>query len=186
MINKKDRDMKIFRRMSRYIMQQDIHQKGLTVRDIMIYAADLKLGFSDLKREQKNDLIEEIIKLLRLEKAINTDSSLLSGGEKKRLSIAQELVNNPPILFLDEPTTGLDDMSSWQCIELLKRLAEGGRTVICSIHTPSAKLFEMFDHVYIVANGQCVYQGEGKNIVPYMETVGLRCPKTYNPADFGE
>jgi ABC-type multidrug transport system ATPase subunit len=95
-------------------------------------------------------------------------------------------VNNPPVLFLDEPTTGLDCNSSSQCIELLRRIAHGGRTVICSIHTPSAKVFEMFDHVYIVANGQCIYQGEGHNIVPFTESIGLRCPKTYNPADFSK
>lgn len=97
--------------------------------------------------------------------------------------------------------SGLDESSSFQCVELLRRLARGkkncsspwfsififscylgGRTVICSIHTPSAKIFEMFDHVYVVAEGSCIYQGEGQNIVPFMETVGIRCPLTYNPA----
>lgn len=185
-VNKKTRDMKTFRRMSRYIMQEDIHHSGLTVQEIMLYAADLKLGYGDLTKEQKVDLVNEIICLLRLENTMNTDCNRLSGGELKRLSIAQELVNNPSVLFLDEPSTGLDDMSSSQCVELLRKLAHGGRTVICSIHTPSAKMFEMFDHVYVVANGQCVYQGEGHNIVPYMEAVGLRCPKTYNPADFSK
>lgn len=163
-----------------------MYHMGLTVHDVMMYAADLKLGFSDLTKEQKMDVVNEIIHLLRLEKTVNTKCSQLSGGELKRLSIAQELVNNPPAIFLDEPTTGLDDMSSTQCVELLKRLATGGRTVICSVHTPSAKIFEMFDHIYVVANGQCVYNGRGQNIVPYMETIGLRCPKTYNPADFSK
>lgn len=167
-------------------MQQDVKQPGLTVRDVMLYAADLKLGFDDLTKDQKVEIVNEIIRLLRLEKTMDTDCARLSGGELKRLSIAQELVNNPPVLFLDEPTTGLDDASCSQCVELLKRLAAGGRTVICSVHTPSAKIFEMFDLVYVVANGQCVYSGEGQNIVPYLEAVGLRCPKTYNPADFSE
>lgn len=63
-------------------------------------------------------------------------------------------------------------------------LAAGGRTVICSIHTPSAKIFEMFDKVYVLAEGQCIYQGSGTNIVPYMQHIGLSCPLTYNPADF--
>lgn len=79
---------------------------------------------------------------------------------------------------------GLDDLSSSQCIALLKMLAAGGRTVICSIHTPSAKIFEMFDKVYVLAEGQCIYQGSGANIVPYMNHLGLSCPLTYNPADF--
>ncbi|KAL7045267.1 hypothetical protein ACKWTF_002182 [Chironomus riparius] len=184
MINKKKREMKKFRRMSRYIMQQDIRQVGLTVCDAMMYAADLKLGFDDLTKEQKKEVVNEIIHLLRLEKTMNTDCSRLSGGELKRFSIAQELVNNPPILFLDEPTSGLDETSSFQCVELLKKLARGGRTIVCSIHTPSAKIFEKFDHIYVVANGQCVYNGNGGNIVPYLDMVGLRCPKTYNPADF--
>lgn len=167
-------------------MQQDIHQVALTVRDVMMYAADLKLGFDDLTKEQKSEIVNEIIHLLRLEKTMDTDCSRLSGGELKRLSIAQELVNNPPVLFLDEPTTGLDDMSCMQCVDLLKKLASDGRTIVCSIHTPSAKIFEKFDQIYVVANGQCIYNGKGENIVSYMETVGLRCPKTYNPADFSK
>lgn len=79
---------------------------------------------------------------------------------------------------------GLDDLSCSQCVSLLRRIAHGGRTVICSIHTPSAKIFEMFDHVYILANGQCVYQGQGSNLISYTQTIGLSCPVTYNPADF--
>lgn len=98
--------MKSFRKMSRYILQKDIHQEGLTIREIMTYVADLKLGFQDLTQGQKDEVILEIIQLLRLSKVMDTDCNRLSGGELKRLSIAQELVNNPPVLFLDEPTTG--------------------------------------------------------------------------------
>lgn len=81
-------------------------------------------------------------------------------------------------------TRGLDDLSSSQCISLLQRIAHTGRTVICSIHTPSAKIFDMFDHVYVLAAGQCVYQGHSDKIVEYLQHVGLNCPLTYNPADF--
>jgi len=81
---------------------------------------------------------------------------------------------------------GLDDMSSSQCIYLLKLLAQGGRTVVCSVHTPSAKLFAMFDHVYVVAAGQCVFQGSGSDIVPFLHGVGIECPTHYNPADFSK
>lgn len=88
--------------------------------------------------------------------------------------------------FLPTQSSGLDDLSCSQCISLLQRIAHAGRTVICSIHTPSAKIFEMFDHVYVLAAGQCVYQGQGANMVNYLHTTGLNCPLTYNPVDFSK
>ncbi|XP_068085349.1 ATP-binding cassette sub-family G member 4 isoform X2 [Anabrus simplex] len=164
-------------------MQQDLLQPNLTVLENMKIAADLKLG-TTLSSQHKLNAIQEILRILRLQGATNTSTSRLSGGERKRLSIALELVDNPPVIFLDEPTTGLDDLSSLQCISLLKTLAVGGRTVICSIHTPSARLFSLFDHVYIVADGQCVFRGNGADIVPFLDTLNLPCPLHYNPADF--
>ncbi|CAI6349564.1 unnamed protein product [Macrosiphum euphorbiae] len=183
MVNSRPREMKSFRKMCRYIMQEDLLQPALTVLESMEIASDLKLG-STICKENKLESIEDILQMLRLTKAKHTLMENLSGGERKRLSIALELVNNPPVIFLDEPTTGLDDLSSSQCVSLLKDLAHGGRTIICSIHTPSAKLFAMFDHIYIVAEGQCMFAGVGQDIVPYLSAVGLNCPKHYNPADF--
>uniref|UniRef100_T1PBK3 ABC-2 type transporter n=1 Tax=Musca domestica TaxID=7370 RepID=T1PBK3_MUSDO len=182
-INRNPRDPRLFRKMSRYIMQNDIVDPYFTVMEAMMLAANLKLG-SEFNRQQKLEIIEEILNMLRLEKTANTVAARLSGGERKRLCVAMELVNNPPVLFLDEPTTGLDDLSSSQCVSLLRRLAHSGRTIICSIHTPPAKLFQMFDKVYVLAEGQCVYQGSVGNIVPYLKEIGLSCPITYNPADF--
>ncbi|XP_014255565.1 ATP-binding cassette sub-family G member 4 isoform X2 [Cimex lectularius] len=183
MVNGHPRDLNIFRKISRYIMQEDCHQKGLTVFESVMISTDLKLG-TKFSQDQKQHMALEIMELLRLTKCKDTLTTKLSGGEKKRLSIAVELVDNPPVLFLDEPTTGLDDLSSSQCISLLKSLAQGGRTVICSIHTPSAKLFALFDNVYIVAEGQCVFQGLGEDIVPFLAIQGLHCPTHFNPADF--
>lgn len=108
----------------------------------------------------------------------------LSGGEQKRLSIAVELVDDPSILFLDEPTTGLDASSSTQCIQLLKKLAQQSKTVVCTIHSPSALLVEMFDHLYALADGSCIYQGSSKNIVPFLAELDLICPQIYSPCDF--
>lgn len=181
--NGEPRNLKNFRKLSRYIMQEDLLQPYITVLEAMSLAADLKLG-SEVNKETKAILVEEIISLLRLNKAKNTSTERLSGGEKKRLSVALELVNNPPVVFLDEPTTGLDDVASSTCISLLKRIARGGRTVICSLHTPSARLFAEFDHVYVVAAGRCAYQGTAAGVVPFLNELHLPCPKTYNPADF--
>lgn len=115
---------------------------------------------------------------------VNHRTRELSGGEQKRLSIALELVDDPLILFLDEPTTGLDSSSSMQCIQLLKKLAQEGKTIVCTIHTPSALLFEMFDHFYALAEGCCIYQGSSKNLVPFLAELDLKCPEIYSPSDF--
>ncbi|XP_044749960.1 ATP-binding cassette sub-family G member 1-like [Coccinella septempunctata] len=182
-INGERRDVDKFSRISRYIMQDDHIQPYLTVLESMTVAADLKLGSYETK-ENKGNMINEILDLLNLSRSKATRAKNLSGGERKRLSVALELLNNPPVIFLDEPTTGLDDVACSQCIGLLKLLALGGRTVICSLHTPSAKLFSVFDNVYILSQGQCAYQGCGSEVVPYLEKIGLVCPISYNPADF--
>ncbi|KAF5272448.1 hypothetical protein FQR65_LT04916 [Abscondita terminalis] len=183
LINGEPREIKQFRKISRYIMQDNLLQPMLTVQESMMVAADLKLN-RELSKTDKLKAISEILEILRLSPSEQTITNQLSGGEKKRLSVALELINNPPVIFLDEPTTGLDDLSSSQCISLLKILAEGGRTVICSIHSPSARLFSQFDNAYIVSSGQCMFQGYGQEVIPFLSEIGLTCPKHYNPADF--
>ncbi|XP_039305436.1 ATP-binding cassette sub-family G member 1 isoform X2 [Solenopsis invicta] len=182
-INGQIRDMNEFKKMSCYIMQEDLTQPNLTVLEAMRFAADLKLGRRKSTSE-KHAAIDEILSTLGLSEMRNTITNKLSGGERKRLTIALELVNNPPVIFLDEPTTGLDEFSSSQCIDILQRLARFGRTVVCSVHTPSARVFQKFDHVYIVANGQCVYRDSASNMVPFLLNIDIECPKHYNPADF--
>ncbi|XP_063625511.1 ATP-binding cassette sub-family G member 1-like [Cydia splendana] len=181
--NDEPRNLRQFRKLSRYIMQEDLLQPLITVQEAMAIAADLKLG-SEVSRKKKGVIVEEIVQLLRLSKARDTVTERLSGGERKRLAIALELLNNPPVVFLDEPTTGLDDVASSTCVSLLKRVARGGRTVVCSLHTPSARLFAEFDHVYVVAGGRCAYQGTSTGVVPFLNELNLICPTTYNPADF--
>ncbi|KAL2732539.1 ATP-binding cassette sub-family G member 1-like [Vespula maculifrons] len=183
-VNGQPRDVNEFKKGSCYIMQNDLIQPKLTIYEAMCFAIDLKLG-SKLTKTEKSAAIKEIMEILRLTNAKNTVSEELSGGEKKRLSIALELVNNPPVIFLDEPTTGLDEVSSAQCILLLQKLAKRlARTVICSIHTPSASIFSKFDNVYVMANGQCVYRGSSNNVVSFLHQIGIECPIHYNPADF--
>ncbi|KAJ8922886.1 hypothetical protein NQ315_007921 [Exocentrus adspersus] len=171
-----------YKKDSCYILQEDNLPSLFTVVEIMNIAADLKL--KNISEKAKSFLIEDVLDNLGLTVCKKTKCQHLSGGQRKRLSVALELINNPPIMFLDEPTTGLDSSASSQCIQMLKNLAIGGRTIICTIHQPNAIIYEMFDHIYVLAQGHCVYQGSSTNSLPYLSSLGFNCPQYHNPADY--
>ncbi|KAK7863083.1 hypothetical protein R5R35_011006 [Gryllus longicercus] len=166
-----------------YLTQDDHVQQLFTVREIVMQAADFKVG-SRLSRKARELLVDDVIETLGLAESSCTRASQLSGGQRKRLSIAAELVDNPYILFFDEPTTGLDMSTAMQCTQLMRRIARSGRTVICTIHQPSENMLSMFDQVYILANGYCVYRGSPNDMLPFLNSLGYHCPKYHNPADF--
>lgn len=123
---------------------------------------------------------------MHLNETLGTRCSSLSGGERKRLSIALEMIDDRPVLYCDEPTSGLDSSAAAYTIHMLRTLSQDeGRTVVCTIHQPSASIYEMFDSVYVLATGRCIYRGSAPETVPYLSAeLGLDCPRYHNPADF--
>uniref|UniRef100_H2Z7M0 ABC transporter domain-containing protein n=1 Tax=Ciona savignyi TaxID=51511 RepID=H2Z7M0_CIOSA len=108
----------------------------------------------------------------------------VSGGERKRVNIGMEMILDPPVLFLDEPTTGLDANTANSIVLLLYKLASGGRNIIMSIHQPRYSIFSLFDRLLLLNKGDIVYRGPAKQAVDHFKSIGFSCPRFHNPADF--
>jgi ABC-type multidrug transport system ATPase subunit len=165
------------------VFQEFYLHNYLTVSESISYAIKFKTGNS-LSDAESDEKVCKILETFGLTECANQLTKYLSGGQQKRLSIAQEIVDDPKIIFLDECTTGLDSASSMQCINLLRKLADNGHTVICTIHQPSSRMLELFDNLYAIERGQCIYQGSFKSLVPFMRDCGVECPTNYNPAEY--
>ena len=145
----------------------------LTVRETVTYSAHLRLP-NILTKEEVNDIVEGTIMEMGLQECADTVIGNwhlrgISGGEKKRLSVALEILTMPKILFLDEPTSGLDSASAFFVVQALRNIARDGRTVISSIHQPSSEVFALFDDLFLLSAGETVYFGESKMAVEVWE-----------------
>ncbi|XP_072938788.1 ATP-binding cassette sub-family G member 1-like isoform X2 [Epargyreus clarus] len=155
---------------------------ALTVKETLQFTASLKLP--NATRRERSHAVETVSRQLGICDAYNTRAGRLSGGERKRLTIACELLTDPTILLLDEPTSGLDSVSSMSVAKALQAVARGGRTVACVIHQPSSQLFTSADDVILLANGRTLYAGAIVDIPNVLKLSGLACPLYYNMADY--
>lgn len=141
----------------------------LTVKETISYSAHLRLP-TEMSKEEIEGIVEGTIIEMGLQDCAdrligNWHLRGISGGEKKRLSIALEILTRPRLLFLDEPTSGLDSASAFFVVQTLRTVARDGRTVISSIHQPSSEVFALFDDLFLLSGGETVYFGEAKMAV---------------------
>lgn len=168
-------------------MQDDILLATFTPTEAFKFSADLRL--KNLNESQKMERVMKLIKELGLTKCKDTKIGNamirgVSGGERKRTSIGVELLTNPAMLFLDEPTTGLDSSTALQVIELLQTLSHRGVNVVSTIHQPSSEIFDSFERLILICRGNIIYQGEAHQAVDYFTRLGHKCPDFSNPSDY--
>ncbi|GFH27980.1 ABC transporter domain-containing protein, partial [Haematococcus lacustris] len=166
-----------------YVMQDDLLNANLTVEETLMYTAELRLPPS-LTHEMRLQRVLDVLEQMGLEHARYTlvGSPMkkgISGGERKRLCVAQELLTKPLLLFLDEPTSGLDSVTA-----LMRRLADAREcTVVTTIHQPQAKIFNLFNYLLLLQKGRIVYQGDSQKALAFFSDTGFPCPAYENPAD---
>jgi ATP-binding cassette subfamily G (WHITE) protein 2 (SNQ2) len=183
-----------FQRSSGFAEQQDVHEPTATVREAFQFSAKLRQP-KEVPLQEKYDYCEKIIDLLEMRDiagaAIGKIGEGLNQEQRKRLTIGVELASKPELLmFLDEPTSGLDSGAAFNIVRFLRKLADAGQAILCTIHQPSSVLFEHFDMLLLLkSGGTTVYFGElghdSRKLLDYFESNGAKkCTPNTNPAEF--
>lgn len=172
-----------------YVRQEDLFFSQLTVRETLSLATELQLP-EILSVEERDEYVNSLLFKLGLVSCADSnvgDAKVrgISGGEKKRLSLACELIASPSVIYADEPTTGLDAFQAEKVMETLRQLAQDGHTVICSIHQPRGSVYFKFDDIVLLTEGKLVYAGPARDEpLAYFSRFGYTCPDHVNPAEF--
>lgn len=183
-----------FQRSTGYVQQQDLHLQTSTVREALRFSAHLRQP-STVPVKEKDEYVENVIRILEMgpyaDAIVGVAGEGLNVEQRKRLTIGVELAAKPKLLlFLDEPTSGLDSQTAWSICQLMRKLADNGQAILCTIHQPSAILMKEFDRLLFLARGgRTVYFGDlGKNcqtLIDFFESHGSsKCPPQANPAEW--
>ena len=189
LVNGRAVDATQYRRISGYVLQDNVLLPTLTVKETLAFAAELRLP-SVMSRAAKMDHVHRVMRELGLTHIQDTrvgSSSVrgISGGERKRVSIGCELVTSPSVLLLDEPTSGLDAANAYSIVRTVADLARStNRTVVMTIHQPRSDIFGLFDQFCLLSAGRLAYFGPTAEAGPYFAAAGHSAPAEYNPADF--
>ncbi|KAM3930835.1 LOW QUALITY PROTEIN: ATP-binding cassette sub-family G member 5 [Leptodactylus fuscus] len=170
-----------------YVLQHDSLLPYLTVRETLTYTAMLALQKHSKDAIRKK--VDSVMAELSLTQVADTVIggrvfNGISSGERRRVSIAAQLIQDPKIILLDEPTTGLDSMTANHIVLLLSQLARKDRIVIISIHQPRSELFKLFDRIAIMSCGELVFCGNPQEMISFFDDCGYECPEHSNPFDF--
>ncbi|OQV23731.1 Protein white [Hypsibius exemplaris] len=173
---------------SGYVQQTDLAMPTLTVREHLNFHAALRMD-QRISPTERRERVEDVIRDLGLSNCSDVqigDSKRkgISGGEMKRLQFGSEVLTDPPLLFCDEPTTGLDSFMAQTVVGVMRDLAAKGKTILCTIHQPSSEVFVMFDKLLLMAEGRVAYIGPRSEASGFFASVGLPLIEDYNPADF--
>uniref|UniRef100_A0A0P4ZDT8 Protein white n=1 Tax=Daphnia magna TaxID=35525 RepID=A0A0P4ZDT8_9CRUS len=177
-------------RISGYVQQDDLFVPTLTVKEHLQFQALLRMD-KYLTYSERMTRVGQVIHELGLTKCENTmignperGIKGISGGERKRLAFASEVLTNPSLMFCDEPTSGLDSYMAQNIVQVLKNIASTGKTVVCTIHQPSSEVFALFDRILLMAEGRTAFLGPVSDALSFFSSQGLPCPPNYNPADY--
>uniref|UniRef100_A0A0P5A3D2 Protein white n=1 Tax=Daphnia magna TaxID=35525 RepID=A0A0P5A3D2_9CRUS len=177
-------------RISGYVQQDDLFVPTLTVKEHLQFQALLRMD-KYLTYSERMTRVGQVIHELGLTKCENTmignperGIKGISGGERKRLAFASEVLTNPSLMFCDEPTSGLDSYMAQNIVQVLKNIASTGKTVVCTIHQPSSEVFALFDRILLMAEGRTAFLGPASDALSFFSSQGLPCPPNYNPADY--
>ncbi|UJR27397.1 hypothetical protein I4U23_008687 [Adineta vaga] len=176
-------------RVSGYVQQEELFIPSMTTREHLHFHAMLRLN-RDVSKQQRVGRVDELLEFLNLKKVEKTVIGEpgrikgLSGGEKRRLLFASEVMTDPPLLFADEPTSGLDGSMAFVICDAMRKLCNQGKTIVCTIHQPSSEIFELFDTLYLLAEGRVAYFGSRKKAQNFFSSLGYDAPGNYNLSDF--
>ncbi|GKZ17013.1 hypothetical protein AbraIFM66951_005741 [Aspergillus brasiliensis] len=190
-------DNATFGRLTSYVEQEDALIGSLTVHETLKFAADLALPSGDgtdevssVTKVQRKERIQSLLQAFGIQNQASTLVGTpirkgISGGQKRRVSVASQLMTCPKILFLDEPTSGLDSSASFEVISYVKEMAVANNLIIiASIHQPSTTTFQLFDKLLLLSSGKTCYFGPVTEVPTYFDNIGYPLPTNTNPAEF--
>ena len=172
-----------FKNIIGYVLQEDIMEHSFTPRELLSFYARMR-GIKNVEER-----VGDVLALMSLEHCADTIVGNayqrgLSGGERKRTNIAIELISDPNLLFLDEPTTGLDSFTALEVMRNLAELKTRGITIISTIHSPSKEVLDLFDQVIMLVDGSLVYDGKPSNMEKRLNLLGMKVPWDMEPIEY--